>query len=195
MDLSRFAITFPVWHQDWLTGLLFLKWHTYLFKNVHEAFFKGTLFERKLFWAHTIFEWVLYWAHVLKSWVPFQSCYPAEKHILPILASLEVLDEAEEEDITDIEIGRESLKFRKHHEKYRMVMAAPIVGNEALEERVCKIVNLVCGPSWNALEKHTGWRLKNVTYFQPHFNDGTFYWVQDLLSARLIERTLNWVHF
>ena len=77
-------------------------------------------------------------------------CTYAEEHILPILASLDVLDGEEEEMVTDIEIGQQSLKFRKHHGKYRVVM---VVGTDALEDRTCKFVDLLCGPSWSKLDK------------------------------------------
>ena len=77
-----------------------------------------------------------------------------ETHTLPIIATLQVLEEEEEEDIHHIKIGSEVLKFRKHHGNYRVVMTGPIAENESLEHRVCKIVDLVCGPFWNALENH-----------------------------------------
>ena len=68
----------------------------------------------------------------------YDSNQDALEHIFPIVTSLQVLAELEQEQVLELNIANQVIKFALHGE-YQIVMSGTLAQNETLGRRACKV--------------------------------------------------------
>ena len=104
--------------------------------------------------------WIVHNSKILYRYDPKDLFGTKDHLLLPILVSHQILVEEEDEEIQEIIIGQNNykdsvrrLKLFLHPEgQFTVVMTGTLSENEAFGAVAYKIIDLLCGPRWNALD-------------------------------------------